>query len=401
MKRLTVAGFLAFFLFGFIDNIKGPLLPSLLESGGFSDSQGGTILLVGYIGFILATVSVGVLADLLNNRGVLFLACLCLIIGCSAIGISTTFPILLLAMAVVGYGLGAIELGGNGLMVELHSAERGKYLNLLATFHGLGSLIVPLYAARLLLMEVHWQTIYASCILLVVPVLALFWPRRAGTPSVQIDHAATLQQSVEPEGTHSPASEASWNWTSVLQLAFTRQMAAYYVLLGAYVASELGLAAWMVEFLQRERGVSVGVSSMYLSSFFGLLMIGRLLGAFIVESFGYMRSIAFSLIASAGCLAGGLFGPPEFIFLLPMTGLCMSIVFPTVVAAASDLHESNVGTILGILFAFAGLGGALGPWIIGNVSDYADLQIGLGCCILFCTIALIALGLVTFAKRRP
>ncbi|MCB0089629.1 MAG: hypothetical protein KDE54_17100 [Caldilineaceae bacterium] len=41
---LTAGGFFAFFTFGFVDNIKGPALPNLLQDLNFSYSQGGTIL---------------------------------------------------------------------------------------------------------------------------------------------------------------------------------------------------------------------------------------------------------------------------------------------------------------------------------------------------------------------
>jgi MFS transporter, FHS family, glucose/mannose:H+ symporter len=36
----------------------------------------------------------------------------------------------------------------------------------------------------------------------------------------------------------------------------------------------------------------------------------------------------------------------------------------------------NVGTVMGLLFAFCGIGGALGPWLVGVVSDLAGIQAG-------------------------
>jgi MFS transporter, FHS family, glucose/mannose:H+ symporter len=381
IQLLTAGGFLSFFAFGFIENLKGPLLPELLRSGDFNYRQGGTILLASYVGFILATIVAGILADVLSNRGVLFLAGVCLAIGCVAMGLSNTLPLLVLSMGIIGFGLGAIELGGNGLMVELHSDQRGRYLNLLATFHGFGSLLVPMYAAALLTLKVHWQAIYGSALLIVVPLTILFWPR---AKIVSVDSVAIGELEVK----------TGWNWKEVQQFAFTLEMAAYYVLIAAYVASELGVAAWIVEYLQQNRQFSVGGSSMVLSTFFGLIMTGRLLGAFVVEPFGYTRAIAIALLGSSLCLAGGIFGPGPMIYLLPLSGLFMSIVFPTVVAAASDLHQAHIGTILGILFAFAGVGGAVGPWTIGVVSDYAGLTIGLSCCIAFSLTGLVSLAVV-------
>ncbi len=388
-KLLTAGGFLAFFVFGFVDNLKGQLLPPLLSAGDFSYSQGGLIMLAVYLGFILATLTAGVLADVLHNRGVLFLAGICLSVGCLAIGATGVFALLIFSMGVMGFGLGAIELGGNGLMVELHDQQRGKYLNLLATFHGLGSLIVPLYAAGLLMLGVHWQAIYALSAVIVAPLTIIFWPG-----SRRQSRLGEMPQFANTVDVKSSDAKPVWDGSTIRKLAFTRQMIAYYVLIAAYVATELGVAAWMVEYLQHEHGISVPVSALILSCFFGLLMTGRLLGAFVVERLGYSRAIAISLISSSLCLAVGIFGQGSMVYFLPCSGFFMSIVFPTVVAAASDLHKANVGTILGILFAFAGVGGAVGPWTIGLMSDFAGLQIGLSCCILFSAIALVALAFV-------
>lgn len=91
-KLLTAGGFLSFFVFGFIDNLKGPLLPEVLRDsqlidGGLTYGQGGSLLLASYVGFIFGTLLTGMLADWFSNRGVLTLAgfCLCLaILGLNA-----------------------------------------------------------------------------------------------------------------------------------------------------------------------------------------------------------------------------------------------------------------------------------------------------------------------------
>jgi MFS transporter, FHS family, glucose/mannose:H+ symporter len=379
----TAGGFLAFFIFGFVDNLKGSLLPQILQSGALNYSQGGTVLLASYIGFVLATIASGVLADIVGNRGVLLIAGICLTVGCIGLALASSYSLLILFMCWIGIGLGAIELGGNGLMVELHSATRGRYLNLLSTFHGLGSLVVPVYTAQLINLEVYWQTIYCFSIVLFLPMIVIFRPGSSTneTPTLRADNS----QDEPPE---------LWNWRAVCGYAFTWQMSANYLLIAAYVASEIGVASWMVEYLQTERAMSVSTSSIFLSSFFGLIMLGRLVGAFVVGPIGYVRAIAASLIGSLLCLTAGIFGSNELIYLLPLSGLFMSIAFPTIVASVSDLHQSHLGTILGILFTFGGIGGAVGPWLIGLVSHRVDLQMGLGCTIVFTFIAIVSLALV-------
>jgi MFS transporter, FHS family, glucose/mannose:H+ symporter len=381
-KLITAGCFLSFFVFGFVDNLKGPLLPELLRNGEYSYRQAGTIVLAGYLGFILASLLTGVMADLVNNRSVLLFAAICLCIGSIGFGTTHSYLGLIAFMGITGVGLGAIELGANGLIVELHSESRGLYLNLLSTFHGFGSLLVPLYAGWLVNVGFPWQQIYASSVLLAVPLLIVFWPRKGSFSAVVIR---------QEEPTDSSQEQGRSYWRTLYRVAFTWRMICFYVLIAAYVAMELSVGAWMMEYLQHERNMSVRTSSFYLSSFFVLLMLGRLLGAFVVERVDTLLAVFIAILSSSICVLLGIFGNDSLIVLLPVSGFFMSIVFPTVTAAVTKLHVAKTGTILGILFAFGGLGGALGPWTVGFVSDLAGLKIGLASSLAFSVIALGAL----------
>jgi MFS transporter, FHS family, glucose/mannose:H+ symporter len=385
-KLITAGCFLSFFVFGFVDNLKGPLLPELLRNGEVSYRQAGTIVLAGYLGFILASLLTGVMADLVNNRSVLLFAAICLCIGSIGFGTTHSYLGLIGFMGITGVGLGAIELGANGLIVELHSESRGQYLNLLSTFHGFGSLLVPLYAGWLINAGFPWQQIYASSVLLAVPLLIVFWPRQGSFSAVVIRQEQPIDISQEQE-----QEQRSSYWRTLYRVGLTWRMICFYVLIAAYVAMELSVGAWMMEYLQQERNMSVSTSSFYLSSFFVLLMLGRLLGAFVVERVDTLLAVFIAILSSSICVLLGIFGNDSLVVLLPVSGFFMSIVFPTVTAAVTKLHVAKTGTILGILFAFGGLGGAIGPWTVGFVSDLMGLKIGLASSLAFSVIALGAL----------
>ncbi len=392
IKLLTLGGFLAFFVFGFIDNLKGPLLPELLRSGDFSYSQGGTILFVGYLGFIVSTLATGVMSDAISNRSVLRLAAISLCIGSIGFGTANSYLALILFMGITGIGLGAIELGANGLMIELHHQSRGRYLNLLATFHGCGSLLVPLYVAWMLSRGNSWQWVYGSTFLLAAPLLALFWSR--GHISLDATHAPT-----EHAAEHSATKpQAAWEWpaffAALARTGFSLRMRYYYLIIAAYVAVELSVAAWMMEYLQQDRGMSVGISSLYLSCFFVLLMLGRFLGSFVVDRFEPLRIVFAAISLSAVCLAIAIFGTSHFVVFFPLSAFFMSIVFPTVTASVTREHIGSTGTILGLLFACGGIGGALGPWTVGLLSDAVGLQLGLTASLAFAAISLMAIMLL-------
>lgn len=377
---VTAAAFYAFFVFGFVDNLKGPALPVLLRDLDFSYSLGGTLLLSAYIGFLAATLVTGVLTDRLGAGIVLLLAGVCLTVGLLVFAGASAFWVLALALMTVGLGLGAIEVGANSLIVELHSAARGRFLNLLATFHGVGAFTVPLYAAALLQSGFAWRQVYQFAAGLTVVLIVLFLIARTPPPA------------------RDPSS--SPGLAAVRRTGFTRHMALYYLVIGTYVAAELGIAAWIVEFLNKTKGFSLTTGSLYLSLFFVFVMVGRLGGSFVVERVGYLRIMVYAAVAAILCLTAGIYGPPALALLVPFTGLFFSILFPTTTASVSRLHLENTGAILGLLFAFGGLGGALGPWAMGVANDWLGVQQGFALSILYCVIMLAGLLVLRRLETR-
>ncbi|MHB8778009.1 MAG: MFS transporter [Anaerolineales bacterium] len=369
---LTAGCFLAFFVFGFTDNLKGPTLPSMLAELHITYGTGGNIFFGEYLGFLIATLITGILADRFGLKSVILLAGIFLGIGVGGYSFFRSAILLSGSLFVLGLGLGALELGPNAIIVSLHHERKGLYLNLMAVLHGLGSLIAPLFAGWLLNISVSWRTIYRWDILLIALFFLLFiflrFPKAEEKPQLDFRH--------------------------IPQIAFKGQLPWFYLAITFYVAVEIGMASWLVTFLQEIRNAPVLQSNQLLSLFFAMLMAGRLLGGFFVQRLGYLRSILFMTLGGLLCIIAGLFGPKEYFFLLPVTGFFLSIMFPTLTAAVSDAHTENANTILGVLFTFAGLGGVIGPWLIGWGSDLFGLQMGFSIIVAFMMILLISVTIL-------
>ncbi|MCE7984791.1 MAG: MFS transporter [Caldilinea sp. CFX5] len=371
---LTAGGFFSFFTFGFVDNIKGPILPNLLQDLNFSYSQGGGILFGAYLGFVIATLLTGPLSDLLGNRLILLAAALFIGLGTVGMGSAATYALLFGAMVIIGLGMGAIEVGGNGLIVGLHPQAQGRFLNLLATFHGIGSLLAPLYAAWLLTGDGSWREVFLYSLPLAV-LLALLFLFTKGPSAIQQERH-------------------SFDWAALRRSGFSPTMLFFYLAIGLYVATELGIANWIVEYLIKSKGLAQTTASYYLSGFFGCIMVGRLVGSVVVERIGYLRSVWLATVGALLCILVALVAPPALAFFLPLSGFFCSIVFPTITAAVARLHPQNTGTILGLLFTAGGIGGALGPALMGVASDGLGIQWGFGLAALFCAGSIVALSVL-------
>ena len=160
IKVITLGAFFAFFLFGFSDNLKGATLPVLLTDLNFDYALGGTILLLSYLGFLIATLVTGPLSDVAGKKLVIFLASAFLVVGMIGYSLVSEVWALALSMFIMGLGLGALEVGANLIIVDLHPEDKARYLNLLAFFHGIGSMIAPLYAGQMLVLGFSWRRVY-------------------------------------------------------------------------------------------------------------------------------------------------------------------------------------------------------------------------------------------------
>ncbi len=377
---LTAAAFFAFFVFGFSDNLKGPVLPELLRDLRLNYSLGGTMLFAIYLGFMAATLTTGILADALGHRAVLLLAGVSLGLGVAGFTSFGALGLLIVSAALIGFGLGSIELGCNALIVRLHAARKGRYLNLMAVLHGLGSMVAPLFAGWLLAAGVAWRSVYRWDLALVGVMILGFalarFPARDAAASEKID------------------------FKRIGRSAFTGEMLWYYAAIALYVAVELGIASWMVEFLQKVRAENVARSTGALALFFGLIMAGRFVGSFFIERLGYLKAILLAALGAGLCIALGIFGPPALAVLLPLSGFFLSIIFPTLTASVSDTHQQNLNTILGLLFTFAGLGGILGPWLVGIFSDLLGIRLGFGLNLVFALLTAGAALVLLRLRRR-
>ncbi len=65
---ITIGCFFSYFLFGAVDNMKGSVLPVLLQDVGFDHSLGGMIISSEYTGFFLATFLAGLIADRFGKK---------------------------------------------------------------------------------------------------------------------------------------------------------------------------------------------------------------------------------------------------------------------------------------------------------------------------------------------
>ncbi|MDR1612625.1 MAG: MFS transporter [Planctomycetota bacterium] len=375
---MTGASFFAFFLFGALEALKGPTLPALLAEMGYSYSAGGTIVTGAYLGFLVACVLAGFISDRLGRKAVLVIAALSYIAGIAGYASANGFVLFAVSFFLVGFAGGAVELGCNYVIVDVQN-NPGRYLNLLAFFYGAGAMLAPLYAGRLMGGGRSWRDVYLFLLPAVGLMLLVF---------------IVVRYPVRPG-----AAADGFAFREIVRVAFTRRMLWVYVVVFAYVAAEIAVATWLVEYLEKFRGVAPDSGAAWLSLFFAGIMAGRFVGSFLVERIGELRIMTACSLLAFACIAIGLAGPGSAVFLLPLSGLFFSVILPTAIAYVSKSHQDHLGPLLGFLLCFIGVGGMAGPWTVGVLNDAAGLRVGLGAAAAFCLLTATALYMLGRGAR--
>ena len=377
---VTIGAFFAFLIFGFADNLKGPILPVLLEEFELSYAQGSNILLMLYLGFMLSILGSGFLAGKYGNRNILLLSGL--IISGAVIGMSLVQDQLFLypLYFTVGIALGGIEIGANGAITDIYHENSGKFLNLLAVFHGAGSMIAPWLMGIILGKGLPWQTVYRGSIIpiLLFPLLFIFLKLiTKGEKIIQLKSN----------------KEDKKNFLNANLLLIA-------LLIFLYVSSEISFSSWMVDYLYKVRSFNIKSASIMLTAFWALVMIGRFIASFVVDKIGYIKSLIITVLLAIVSFSAGILPGKIFAYLLPLTGFFFALIFPTVTALAAGLFPDNKAKVFSFLFFFAGLGGLVGPWVVGYSANWLGIAIGFPLLIIFMLGTLVIL-IVLKGRLRP
>jgi len=135
-------------------------------------------------------------------------------------------------------------------------------------------------------------------------------------------------------------------------------------------------------------------SSIYISMFFAVFTVGRLLGGFVVEKFGYIDVVLKSLIIGLIIYIVGILLGEKGVGVISIAGLFLSIAFPTIVGTLSKVFKGNSSYITGVIITFATSINMVLNLLIGIANDNLGTRIAFYLIPLSLLISIIFLVLV-------
>jgi MFS transporter, FHS family, glucose/mannose:H+ symporter len=344
-------------VFGIVLAILGTVfgLPAMRARLQISLAQQGTLFLLLYLGIFVASLVVGPLIDHLGNKVTLLASSLIVALAMVFFADAHSFGAASAAAILLGLGGGSLNACTNALVSDLYAEQRGPMLNLLGIFFGVGALSIPLMAASI---EGHFTISQLFLFCAVLATLCAGWYAAISFP---------------------PAKEnQEFSWGELLEVAKYNGVLLLAFILFLESGNEACIAGWTSTYVD-VAGYAPRVATLVLAAYWATLMLSRMLAARVLRAIRKSQLLVGTAILSlTGCAV--LLSARSLILLVAGTaliGLSYGPIFPTTLAIAGDRYSQRAGTVFGLLFSIALIGGMTFPWALGEISQRVSVRAGM------------------------
>ncbi|MBP2070907.1 MFS transporter [Thermoanaerobacterium butyriciformans] len=373
---IVILNYLLMLFIGLIDNIKGPIIAPIKSFYHIDYTYIGLLLFIGSLGFIIASFVGGIVVNRYGSKAALSGGLIFIILGILGYFLSPFFFAFAIFFFIMNFGLGMLEIGINATAAVAFIVNQALMMNLLHFFYGAGATISPNAAGRLVSLKYSWQNIYLfGGILAFLILIVVLFTRFPGT-----------------------AKYVGSGKVKYLDVLKDRHVILFSVMLGFYIASEVGIGNWAVTYLKGSYGMNSVKSSMYLSLFFAAFTIGRLLGGFVVEKIGYVKSIFIFASLAASFVALSMVNQ-NLSILLSIAGLFYSIIYPTTMALAMKSFKENTGVVISVIVTVSSSINMVANFIIGKLSDLFGVFIGFSFIVVFMVLVIVMLKVLSSSLK--
>ena len=348
----------------FLNDMMQSLVPALYpmwkSEYGLSFAQIGLISLVTQVTSSLLQPAVGLFSDHRPQPYSLAAGMGATLIGLLLLASAGSYPILMLAAALVGTGSAVFHPEASRVARLASGGRHGLAQSLFQVGGNIGSSLGPILAAFVVIprgqSSIAW---FSSAALLAMTVLFGVgnWYRREHTGPAR----GGARQSVERS--HLSRRKVAWSVAILLALVFSKSF---------YTAS---LNSFYTFYLISRFQVSVETAQIYLFAFLVAVAAGTLIGGPVGDRIGRKRVLWISIL---GVLPFALMLPHVGLFwtgiLTVAIGLILASASSAIIVYALELVPGKVGTVAGLFFGLSfGMAG-IGAAALGRLADATSID---------------------------
>jgi FHS family L-fucose permease-like MFS transporter len=372
-----------FFMWGFLTCLNDILVPHLKSIFDLSYARAMLIQLAFFSAYFLFSVPWSKIVNAIGYKTTMVIGLLTMAVGAFLFvpaASAVSYPLFLTALLVLAAGITGLQVSANPYVVMLGKPETASSrLDLTQAFNSLGTTIAPQLGGLLILSTAPLaieelrnltpQALYvyrsqqAASVKMPYTVIAVGLLLLA----VLIGVSKLPQIEIVTSRPGNKVNDSIWKHPNLLYGAIG---------IFAYVGAEVSIGSFLVNYfgLPEIAGLSAKIASGFVSFYWGGAMIGRFVGAGLLQRFrpGYLLALC-AIVAGALVTASMLWSGHIAMWSILAVGFFNSIMFPTIFS----LGEAELGPLSGSgsgILNMAIVGGAILPVIQGVIADHVGLH---------------------------
>lgn len=366
-----------FFMWGFITCLNDILIPHLKSIFELNYTQSMLIQFTFFTAYFLVSLPSGMIIEKIGYKRGIVIGLITAGIGClmfyPAAG-ERSYALFLTALFVLASGITLLQVSANPYVAILGKPETASSrLNLTQAFNSLGTTIAPLFGSLVILsaateaasdvatraaaVQVPYLGL-AAALFIIAAVIGFF-----KLPEIETGDVGSADGGKSYDAMHASA----WSY---------RHLVLGAVGIFAYVGGEVAIGSFLVSYMKEGTiaGFTDAEAGRYLSFYWGGAMVGRFVGAAVLQKMKAGKVLAFNAAMAALLVAVSMFTSGGVaMWAILAVGLFNSIMFPTIFTLGVDGLGRHTGQGSGIL-CMAIVGGAVIPLLQGYLADTIGIQ---------------------------
>lgn len=359
-----------FFMWGFITAMNDILIPHLKSLFSLSYTKAMLVQFCFFGAYFLVSLPAGRLVGRIGYQKGIAVGLLTAAVGCVMFipsAYMTQYWMFLTSLFVLASGVTILQVAANPLVTVMGDPDTASSrLTMTQGFNSLGTTVAPIVGGMLLFSSHEGMESQVRADSVVLPYLSL--------AAVLLVMAVVMVKIAMPKPREDDVDLATSTDSSVLK---HRHLALGVIGLFTYVGAEVAIGSFLVNYLglTSVMGMTEAQASKYIAYYWGGAMVGRFVGAVIMQKVDPGKLLAFNSFASCALIILSVTSSgPVAMWTILAVGLCNSIMFPTIFSLALKGLGSQAAQGSGML-CLAIVGGAIVPLVQGALADAFGLQL--------------------------
>lgn len=367
-KILLVVIYLAFISLGLPDGVFGVAWPDIRVAFGMPLEMAGIVSVLLMSCSAISGFTSGKILRKFGTAKVTLISCLMTGFALLGYGMAPSFVWIIIFAIPLGFGQGAVDSGLNNYVANNYSSRHMSWLH---CCWGIGASMGPFIMTKTLAAHKPWRSGYVTisimqlCLALIFFMSLKFW-MEAKNDDIEEDKKTSNKNELSILKSFEP-------WLGV-------------IIFFIYAGTEFSVGLWTNSMLVESRKIPKETAGLWISYYYGALMIGRFITGIVVNKFGNRILVRSGLVIStAGALMLYFSSLPVVNMLgIIIVGFGFGPIYPcTMHETPKRFDEATTRVLIGYQVGAACLGGSVLSASLGVLFSKTTLELLPICLLLF------------------